>query len=85
MAECKTYICAGFYPVTAHNLMHAAFLFAIWMARRKFGPQAACTRLDLQAESAQGATFEVALTNTNGGSLRELHRFTVLVYRERQY
>ena len=83
MAEYKAYICAGFYPVTAHNLMHAAFLFALWMARRKFGPQAACTRLDLQAESAQGATFEAALS-ANGGSLCELHRFTVLVYRERQ-
>ena len=68
----------------AHNLMHAAFLFALWMARRKFGPQAACTRLDLQVESADGATFEAALS-AHGGSLRELHRFTVLVYRERQW
>ena len=79
MADDKTYTCSGFYPIAAHNLMHAAFLYAIWKARRKFGPGASCIRLDKQAELTEGATFEADLTNPNG-SLRELYRFTVLVH-----
>jgi hypothetical protein len=75
MLDEKSYTCADFYPLAANNLTHAAFLFAIWRGRRKFGPSARCIRLDVQAELADGATFEADLIR---GSERELYRFTVL-------
>ena len=39
------YLCAGFYPIEADNLLHAAFLFAVWKARRRFGPGGIFSRL----------------------------------------
>ncbi len=75
-----SYACPGFYPIAAHNLMHAAFLFAIWKARRKFGTAGTCTRLDMLVESAEGAIFEADLIDPNRRPLREAFRFTVLVH-----
>jgi hypothetical protein len=40
VAVSKTkYQCDGFYPIEAADLMHAAQLFAVQIARRKYGPQ----------------------------------------------
>ena len=73
-----SYLCPGFYPLEADNLMHAAFLFAIWKARRKFGPGGICTRLVMQTEPGpDGASFEATLTK---GVISEPYRFTVLVH-----
>src|SRR5271166_2123167 len=61
--EPNYYLCPGFYPLSANNLMHAAFLFAVWSARRTFGPGAMCTRLMLLTEpGSDGAIFKVSLT-----------------------
>jgi len=84
VADEKSYISPGFLPIAAHNLMHAAFLFAIWKARRTFGPGATCARLDLQVELTEGATFEADFINPNRGSRRELSRFSVLIHRSGQ-
>ena len=71
------YLCAGFYPPEADNLLHAAFLFAVWKARRRFGPGAICSRLVLHTEvAADGASFEATLTK---GATSEPYRFTVLI------
>jgi hypothetical protein len=35
------YRCDGFYPIEAHNVMHAGLLFALQMARRLHGPKGA--------------------------------------------
>ena len=55
------YICAGFYPLDADDMMHAAHLFAVWKARRKYGPPAEC-KLSMQTELA--VTFGVSLVGT---------------------
>ena len=81
-----SYLCTGFYPIEADNLMHAAFLFAVWRARRKYGAGAKCTRLHIQIEPGpDGGTFEAHLTNRNGinGTDSEPYLFTVVVDRPR--
>lgn len=71
-----SYLCPGFYPLEADNLMHAACLFAVWRARRYFGPGALCTRLVMQTEPGPDrASFEATLTK---GVTSEPYRFTVL-------
>ena len=51
MAETRVeYLCDGFYPIEAQNVMHAGLLFALQLARRRYGPQARCTKLDLHSE-----------------------------------
>jgi hypothetical protein len=73
------YLCEGFYPIEAHNLMHAALLFALQLARRRHGPNAQCTRLDLDSDlKAEGATFK-PIIGTPAGT--ETCQFTVLVDR----
>jgi hypothetical protein len=67
------------YPIAADNLMHAALLFALQMARRKYGPKGRCIRLDLGSElRLEGATFEASVGTPAGG---EPCRFTVRVDR----
>ena len=75
------YLCAGFYPIEAANLMHAAFLFAIWNARRSLGPRTKCTRLNLRLQMVDGATFEARLV-AHEGAVIEAFRFTVFVERQ---
>jgi hypothetical protein len=76
----NSYLCAGFYPIEAANLMHAAFLFAVWNTRRSLGHRAQCTRLDLGVQMRDGATFEARLV-TQDGAVIQSFRFTVFVER----
>jgi hypothetical protein len=71
-----SYICAGFYPLTAHDLIHAASLFALWEARRRFGAGGRCDEPVLQEEIADGARFEARLLACNEPQ-SETYRFTV--------
>ena len=71
------YLCAGFYPIEADNLLHAAFLFAVWKARRRFGPGGICSRLMVHAElTPYAGSFEATLAK---GVIHEPYRFTVLI------
>jgi hypothetical protein len=72
------YVCPGFYPVAARDLDHAASLFALWKARRKFGPCASCVQLTLQEKLVNGAKFQVRLIGQKGVP-GETYRFTVMV------
>ena len=73
-----SYVCPGFYPIGARDLAHAASLFALWKARRKFGPSGRFVQLVLQEEIRGGSSFEVRLIG-NDGSVGEIYRFTVMV------
>jgi hypothetical protein len=62
-----TYFCKGFYPIQADNLAHAAKLFALWEARRTYGPKASCSRVDLRAQlQPNAATFEALIDTPLG-------------------
>jgi hypothetical protein len=78
MAEGRVqYMCDGFYPIDAHNVMHAGLLFALQLARRRYGPRGRCTKLDLHSEfKPHSATFEATIGVPTEG---ETCRFTVLV------
>jgi hypothetical protein len=53
------YRCEGFHPIDAADIAHAAQLFAVRIARKKYGPKGRCRRLKLHADlGQQGATFE---------------------------
>jgi hypothetical protein len=74
------YSCAGLDPVEAHNVVHAGLLFALQIARRKHGPTARCSKLDLRGSiRPDGATFEAV-----GGvpPRSEPYQFTVLIDRQ---
>jgi hypothetical protein len=74
-----SFLCNGFYPIHADNLMHAGLLFALQIARRRHGPRALCTKLDLDGPlPVDGATFEVVVGTSIG---TETCRFTVLIER----
>jgi hypothetical protein len=76
-----SYLCEGFYPLEANDLTHAASLFALWKARRTYGPKARCTRLDLQTElGPQGATFKAVIEAPSGS---ETCLLTVLIGKKR--
>jgi len=81
MSESKLrYLCDGFYPVEADNVVHAGLLFALQIARQKYGPMARCNRLDLRSGIApEGATFEAAAGVPPSS---ESYQFTVLVDRQ---
>jgi hypothetical protein len=72
-----SYMCPGFYPLAARDLAHAASLFAIWKARRLFGPRASCAQAILQEVVAGGGRFEVRMFS-HIGALGETYRFTVI-------
>jgi hypothetical protein len=77
MAAKVQYLCDGFYPLEAHNVMHAGLLFALQLARRRYGPKARCVKLDLHGKlEPHGATFDTVIGVPPGG---EPCRFTVLV------
>jgi hypothetical protein len=78
MAESRVqYLCDGFYPIEANNVMHAGLLFALQLARRRYGPRARCTKLGLHSEfKPYSATFEAVIKGPIEG---ETCRFTVLV------
>ena len=59
MADGKVqYRCEGFYPIEAHNVMHAGLLFGLQLARRRHGPKARCVKLDLHGNlEPKRATF----------------------------
>ena len=62
-----SYLCEGFYPLEATDLTHAASFFALWKARRTYGPKGRCTRLDLQTElRPDGATFRAFIESPSG-------------------
>ena len=73
-----SYMCPGFYPIAARDLAHAASLFALWKARRIFGPRAICDQVLLQEEIADGGRFEVRLLS-HCGATEETYYFTVIV------
>ena len=79
MVSKAKYWCDGFYPIEAANLMHAAQLFAVQMARRKYGPSGRCRSVELLLDQApHGATFEAFLGVLKGVVWQgERHRFTV--------
>jgi hypothetical protein len=71
------YLCDGFYPIEAQNVMHAGLLFALQLARHGYGPKGRCTKLDLHSEfKPHSATVEAVIGCPIG---RETCRFTVLV------
>jgi hypothetical protein len=78
MSERKPrYWCDKFYPVEAHNVVHAGLLFALQIARLKHGPMARCSKLDLRGSiRPDGATFEAV-----GGvpPRSEPYQFTVVI------
>jgi hypothetical protein len=62
-----SYLCEGFYPLEAKDLMEAAWLFALWKARRTYGPNAQCSRLHLQSDwGPDGATFKALIESPLG-------------------
>jgi hypothetical protein len=72
-----SYRCEGFYPLQASDVTHAAKLFALWKARQKYGPNATCSKLDLQGDlRPDAATFEAFIGIPPRG---EFYRFTVIV------
>jgi hypothetical protein len=78
------YICAGFYPLDADDMMHAAHLFAVWQARRKYGAAAEC-KLLIQTELKQeGARFEAVIAHRDRPGLGEPFRFTIVIDRSPQ-
>jgi hypothetical protein len=72
------YVCPGFYPIGARDLVHAASLFALWKARRRFGPSGRFVQLVVLEQIRGGSTFEVRLIG-NEGAMGEIYRFTVMV------
>ena len=74
----NSYMCPGFYPITARDLAHAALLFATWKARRKFGPSASCGQVVLQEQLKNGAKFQVRLMGQKDLP-GETYRFTVVI------
>jgi hypothetical protein len=85
MSSSRTaYICAGFYPLDADDMMHAAHLFAVWQARRKYGAAAEC-KLLIQTELKQeGARFEAVIAHRDRPGLGEPFHFTVVIDRSPQ-
>jgi hypothetical protein len=74
------YLCEGFDPLDADDLMHAATLFALWKARRTYGPKGRCSEVKLHTELGKsGAIFEAQIDAPpmNG----ETYRYTVLIER----
>jgi hypothetical protein len=72
-----SYTCDGFYPLEARDLMQAAWLFALWKARRTYGPRGRCSRLHLRTElGTEGATFEAFIEAPSGS---ETCLLTVLI------
>ena len=71
------YLCDGFYPVEADNVVRAGLLFALQIARKKHGPMARCNKLDLRGSiGPEGATFEAAAGVPPNS---ESYQFTVLI------
>jgi hypothetical protein len=75
------YRCEGFAPIDAADITHAAQLFAVRIARQKYGPTGRCRRLRLHAElGSRGATFEAFLGIPKGVTMTgETYRFSVFV------
>jgi hypothetical protein len=75
------YRCEGFHPIDAADITHAAQLFAVRIARQKYGRSGRCRRLRLQAElGSRGATFESFLGIPRGVTMTgETYRFSVFV------
>ena len=61
-----TYHCEDFYPLEAENLTHAAMLFAVWKARRQFGPKGHCSALLQTHQGPNGTTFEALIDTPSG-------------------
>jgi hypothetical protein len=62
-----SYLCEGFYPLEANDLTEAASFFALWKARRTYGPNGRCSRLDLQTGLGPwGATFKALIEAPSG-------------------
>jgi hypothetical protein len=74
------YTCDGFHSVRAADIAHAAQLFAVQMARRKYGPKGRCrsVQLVLGMPAVGSTTFEAFLGVLNGVAWRGAKsRFTV--------
>jgi hypothetical protein len=74
------YTCDGFYPVRAADITHAAQLFAVQMARQKYGPKGRCRSVQMLYDMPTfgAATFEAFLGVLDGVAWRGgKSRFTV--------
>jgi hypothetical protein len=72
------YRCDGFYPIAAADLVHAAQLFAVRIARRKYGPKGRCRSVELVHQGALGSMFEAFVGIPNGVTWQGgKHRFIV--------
>ena len=78
------YRCDGFHSIDAANLEHAAQLFAVRIARQKYGPKGRCSTLELRTDLGdRGASFEAFLGIPKGVMITGAsHSFTVLIERE---
>jgi hypothetical protein len=72
------YICDGLYPVRAGDVAHAAQLFAVQLARRKYGHKGRCRSVRAVLDTGAGSTFEAFIGVPNGVARRgSKSRFTV--------
>jgi hypothetical protein len=72
------YICDGLSPVRAADIAHAAQLFAVQLARSKYGPKGRCRSVRAVLDTLTGSTFEAFIGVPNGIAWRgSKSRFTV--------
>jgi hypothetical protein len=72
------YICDGLSPVRAADFAHAAQLFAVQLARSKYGPKGRCRSVRAVLDTLTGSTFEAFIGVPNGIAWRgSKSRFTV--------
>jgi hypothetical protein len=60
------YICDGLSPVRAGDIAHAAQLFAVQLARSKYGPKGRCRSMRTVLDTPAEATFEAFIGVPNG-------------------
>jgi hypothetical protein len=76
----RQYTCDGFHSVAAADITHAAQLFAVQLARRKYGPKGRCRSVQLVRNMPEVGvtTFEAFLGVLDGVAWRGgKSRFTV--------
>jgi hypothetical protein len=60
------YRCDGFYPIEAADIMHAAQLFAVQMARREYGLKGRCRSVQLVLDQATQPIASFATSRARG-------------------
>jgi hypothetical protein len=80
VTKLRQYTCDGFHSVAAAVTTHAAQLFAVQLARRKYGPKGRCRSVQLvrNMPTVGATTFEAFLGVLDGVAWRGgKSRFTV--------